>query len=129
MLMRISHLDHLVITVADSERTVRFYRDIMGMTIEVFGDNRLAIRFGDQKINVHVAGREFQPHALSPAPGSADLCFISPVPVEDIIAGLKRDGMTIELGPVQRTGALGAVTSVYIRDPDGNLIEIANQTP
>jgi catechol 2,3-dioxygenase-like lactoylglutathione lyase family enzyme len=129
MLMRISHLDHLVITVADSERTVQFYRDILGMNIETFGDNRLAIRFGDQKINVHAAGQEFQPHAASPTRGSADLCFISPVALEDIISGLKNHGVAVELGPVQRTGAIGAITSVYIRDPDGNLIEIANQNP
>ena len=129
MLMRISRLDHLVITVADSERTIQFYRDILGMKLETFGDNRQALHFGEQKINIHVAGREFRPHAAAPAPGSADLCFISPVALEDIIASLKNHGVAIELGPVQRAGAAGPIRSVYIRDPDGNLIEIANQNP
>ena len=129
MLMRISQLDHLVITVADSGRAVQFYQDVMGMKIETFDGDRLAIRFGDQKINIHVAGHEFQPHALVPAPGSADLCFITSVPVEEIVAGLGKQAVPIELGPVQRTGAVGALTSVYIRDPDGNLIEIANRNP
>ena len=124
----IDRLDHLVLTVADSDRTVRFYSDILGMQVEIFGDNRLALRFGDQKINIHTSGKEIKPHATTPLPGSADLCFISSVPIAKIIDHLQEQGVAIELGPVPRTGSLGPLVSVYIRDPDGNLVEIANQT-
>lgn len=125
--MLISRLDHIVITVTDRERTVRFYRDILGLAVETFGGDRLAVRVGEQKINIHVVGREIAPHAAAPAPGSADFCVISPVPVAEIIAELQKKGVAVELGPVPRAGSLGALTSVYLRDPDGNLIEIANQ--
>ena len=126
--MLINHLDHLVITVADSDRTVAFYRDVLGMDVEMFGNGRLAIRIGqNQKINIHVAGQEISPHAKAPTTGSADLCFIALMPITDIVEGLAKQEVPIELGPVMRTGALGALLSIYLRDPDNNLIEVANQ--
>jgi len=123
--MQISHLDHLVLTVENLEQTVDFYTRALGMRKEVFGGGRVALRFGAQQINLHVKGEELTPHAQSPAPGSADLCFIADCSVEDIIGSLDQKGGRIELGPVARTGAAGAMESVYIRDPDMNLIEIA----
>jgi len=118
-------LDHLVLTVADIERTVAFY-ERLGMRRETFGDGRLALRFGDQKLNLHAAGREFEPKAARPTPGSADLCFlVDDAAIEDTLAALAVAGIPVEEGPVRRSGATRALTSVYVRDPDGNLVELS----
>ena len=122
-------LDHLVLTVADVNATVRFYRDTLGMQVEEFvaayGSIRLALKFGRQKINLHCVGAEFQPNAYRAIQGSADLCFISDGPLDDWQTKLSSQNVLIEAGPVARTGAMGAIMSIYIRDPDGNLIEIS----
>lgn len=127
MRMRINAIDHLVLTVSNRERALAFYRDALGMDVETFGSGRLALRAGSRIINIHVAGAEIAPHAARPTPGSADVCFLTPLPVAEIVDGLKKQGVAVELGPVPRTGAAGALMSVHLRDPDGNLIEIANQ--
>ncbi len=127
----VQSLDHLVLTVTDPDRSCRFYADVLGMEVERFaatdGSTRLALRFGAQKINLHVAGQEFTPHAARPAPGAADLCFLSATRLDDWQVTLAERGIDILDGPVRRTGAAGPLMSVYIRDPDGNLIEISNQ--
>ena len=125
--MRIDRLDHLVLTVDDIDRTVRFYCDILGMQAIVFGGGRTGLTFGRSKINLHQVGHELQPNALHPRVGSADLCFITDDSLDSVQAELKRNGIPIVEGPVQRTGALGTLRSVYVRDPDGNLVEISNQ--
>jgi catechol 2,3-dioxygenase-like lactoylglutathione lyase family enzyme len=122
--MRIAILDHLVLTVADIEATVAFY-ERLGMQGETFGDGRRALRFGEQKFNLHKAGAEFEPHARRPVPGSADLCFLVDGPLDDVAKVLADAGVPIELGPVERLGAVGAIDSLYVRDPDGNLVEFA----
>ncbi|MCQ4275460.1 VOC family protein [Stutzerimonas degradans] len=124
--MQIDHLDHLVLTVADIETTVDFYTRVLGMQAVTFGEGRKALVFGQQKINLHQAGREFEPKAERPTPGSADLCFIVATPLEHVIAHLKAQQVAILEGPVQRTGATGPIRSVYVRDPDSNLIELSN---
>ena len=124
--MKIDRLDHLVLTVADIAATCRFYERVLGMKTANFGEGRTALHFGRAKINLHPAGHEFEPKALKPTPGSADLCLIAETPLAQVIAHVKACGVAIELGPVARTGATGAMTSIYIRDPDRNLIEIAN---
>jgi catechol 2,3-dioxygenase-like lactoylglutathione lyase family enzyme len=124
-MIRIHHLDHLVLTVASIERTCAFYVETLGLEVQTFADGRKALRFGEQKINLHQAGYEFEPKAKHPTPGSADLCFIAATPLADAIAHLERLCIVIEEGPVDRTGATGPIRSVYIRDPDDNLIEIA----
>lgn len=123
----IDHLDHLVLTTRDKEACVRFYTDVLGMQLEQFGAGRLAFRFGAQKINLHEAGKEFLPKAHAPTPGSLDLCFIAAIPLDDVIARLRQFGVPIEEGPVRRTGAEGPILSVYVRDPDQNLIEISER--
>lgn len=125
----IDHLDHLVLTTAHEQACIRFYVDAMGMALEIFGANRKAFRFGNQKINLHVKGHEFEPKAQVPTPGSLDLCFIASVPLEDVIARLKDKGVPILEGPVMRTGATARIRSVYVRDPDLNLIEISELAP
>jgi catechol 2,3-dioxygenase-like lactoylglutathione lyase family enzyme len=122
----LDRLDHLVLTVADLDRTIAFYRDVLGMRLETFGQGRKALRFGDQKINLHQAGHEFEPKALKPTRGSADLCFLAATPLEQVAAHVGGLGVAIEEGPVRRTGATGPILSIYVRDPDGNLVEIAN---
>jgi catechol 2,3-dioxygenase-like lactoylglutathione lyase family enzyme len=124
--VRISNLDHLVLTVADIGRSVEFYQRVLGMTPIVFGDGRSALRFGDSKINLHRAGQEIAPHAARPMPGSADLCLIAATPLAQVIEHLAAQHVAIIEGPITRTGARGELTSVYLRDPDGNLIEISN---
>lgn len=124
--MRILQLDHLVLTVRDIQASCDFYRSILGMEVVTFGDNRKALRFGEQKINLHQAGQEFEPKAASPTPGSADLCFLTETPLDDIILHLGNYGMKVLEGPILRSGATGSIISIYIRDPDDNLIEIAN---
>ena len=122
--MRILSLDHLVLTVADPDRTVAFYHGVLGMEEVVFGGGRRALSFGSQKINLHQAGAEFQPAADRPTTGSGDLCFLVES-LEDVIAALHEAGVEIEEGPVTRTGARSPLRSVYIRDPDGNLVELS----
>jgi len=121
----LSGLDHLVLTVRDLEATLRFYVDGLGMRPATFGDGRQALHFGRQKINLHLAGQEFEPKAARPAPGSADLCFLTDRPLGEIAERLASLGCPIIEGPVGRTGATGPITSIYARDPDGNLIEVA----
>ncbi|MEX2741419.1 VOC family protein [Rhizobium mongolense] len=125
-MIRISHLDHLVLTVADIEATSEFYRRTLGMSVETFAKGRKALKFGNQKINLHQAGREFDPKANQPVPGSADLCFIAETALADVIAHLQAADVAIEEGPVERAGATGTIRSIYFRDPDGNLIEVSN---
>ena len=125
-MIRIDRFDHIVLTVGSIERTCAFYGRVLGMTVETFGAGRTALHFANQKINLHPAGNELQPKARAALPGSADLCLIANTPLEEVIAHLKTTGVPIELGPVTRVGATGEIESVYIRDPDGNLIEIAN---
>ena len=123
--MRIEVLDHLVLTVADIDRTRDFYERTLGMEPVVFGEGRHALAFGAQKINLHEAGREFEPKAATPTPGSADLCFLTNVSVAEVVEHLEANGVEIVEGPVRRTGATGPITSVYFRDPDGNLLEVS----
>ena len=124
--MRIDRLDHLVLTVRDVDATASFYQRVLGMQVVTFGEARKALGFGRQKINLHQAGREFEPKAAPPTPGSADLCLIADVALDAVIAHLAACGVTIAEGPVTRTGATGPIISVYFRDPDGNLIEVSN---
>lgn len=125
--MKIESLDHLVLTVKDIDASVVFYQRVLGMDVVTFGGGRKALSYGTQKINLHQHGQEFEPKALQPTPGSADLCFLSATPLSQIISHLQRCTVPIIEGPVQRTGAKGPIMSVYIRDPDMNLIELANQ--
>lgn len=119
-------LDHLVLTVTDIERTVAFFTDVLGMTAITFdAGQRRALRFGAHKINLHVQGHEFEPKSALPTPGSADICLLTETPLADWQAHLDARGVAVIKGPVPRSGAIGAITSLYIRDPDGNLIEIA----
>jgi catechol 2,3-dioxygenase-like lactoylglutathione lyase family enzyme len=127
--VRIDRLDHLVLTVADVDATVTFYEQVLGMRAVTFGDGRRALAFGNSKINLHQAGHEFEPKAARPTPGSADVCLIAADPLDQVCADLAAHGVTIEEGPVARTGAGGPIRSVYLRDPDNNLIEISNYTP
>jgi catechol 2,3-dioxygenase-like lactoylglutathione lyase family enzyme len=126
MPITIDRIDHIVITAFDLERTIDFYARVMGMEPITFAGGRRALAFGRQKINLHQAGREFDPKALKPTPGSMDLCFITQTPLEEVMAQLKEHGVAIAEGPVPKTGALGPMSSVYFRDPDGNLIEVSN---
>ncbi|MEJ8851772.1 VOC family protein [Variovorax rhizosphaerae] len=121
----IDHLDHLVLTTTDEQACIAFYVDGLGMSLESFGEGRKAFRFGHQKINLHVKGKEFEPKAHLPVPGALDLCFIASVPLDEVIAALQHKGMVIIEGPVMRTGATSRIRSVYLRDPDLNLIEIS----
>jgi len=124
--VRIDSLDHLVLTVADVEATCVFYRRVLGIEVVTFAGGRKALAFGRQKINLHERGRELEPKAEHPTPGSGDLCFLTSVPLEDVVAHLASERVAIIEGPVRRTGATGPILSVYFRDPDGNLIEVSN---
>ena len=124
--MKISHLDHLVLTVADIETTCQFYQSALNFEVITFAENRKALLFGSQKINLHEAGKEFEPKALRPTVGSADLCFVAETPLDEVIAHLQNRNINIIEGPIQRTGATGKILSIYLRDPDQNLIEISN---
>ena len=126
--MKVDHLDHLVLTVADIETTLTFYETMMGMQRVSFGEGRFALTFGNQKINLHEVGHEFEPKAAHVQAGSADLCFILKTSVDEAIEDLQTQGVEIIAGPVERTGALGKIRSAYFRDPDGNLIEVSNYT-
>ena len=123
--MEIERLDHWVLTVRDVDATVAFYERVLGRQPITFGGGRRALAFGQQKINLHPAEAPLRPHARRPTPGSADVCLITRAPIEAVVAELENAGVAIEEGPVPRTGALGPITSVYFRDPDGNLIEIS----
>lgn len=127
---KLKSLDHLVLTVSDLSATVTFYSQVLGMRAERFhpadGSTRWALEFGRQKINLHQSGAEFEPKARTVTPGSADLCFLSDVPLEDWQAHLVEKGIEVEQGPIARTGATGPIRSLYVRDPDGNLLEISN---
>lgn len=124
--MKINRFDHVVLTVASIDATVDFYTRVLGMAAATFGAGRTGLRFGTSKINLHQAGREFEPKARHPTPGSMDLCFIVADAIEDVVAQLNAAGVAIEEGPVPRTGATGEMVSCYLRDPDGNLIELSN---
>lgn len=124
--MEISHLDHLVLTVKDLDVTVDFYQKVLGMELIKFGNGRLALSFGEQKINLHQSGSEFEPKAECVQIGSADLCFVSKTELAIAKLHIEKQGIKIIDGPVARTGALGKMVSIYIRDPDGNLIEVSN---
>ncbi|CAH6953618.1 biphenyl-2,3-diol 1,2-dioxygenase III-related protein [Vibrio chagasii] len=124
--MEISHLDHLVLTVKDIEITVNFYQSVLGMKPIQFGEGRWALSFGHQKINLHQQGKEFEPKAKHVQTGSADLCFITNTPIDEVFDHITGQGVIIEEGPVERTGAVDKITSIYLRDPDGNLIEVSN---
>ena len=124
--MHIDHLDHLVLTVTNIEATCVFYTQVMGMAVAEFGNGRKALTFGPQKINLHERGKEFEPKATWPTPGSGDLCFITYTPMNEVVAHLKAEHVDIVEGPALRTGAIGKILSVYFRDPDGNLIEVSN---
>ena len=121
----IDHIDHIVLTTRDRDGCIRFYTQVLGMKLESFGENRLALSFGSQKINLHEWGREFTPRAHVAAPGTLDLCFIASVSLEDVVARLKAFNVGIIEGPVMKTGAQGPIRSVYVRDPDLNLVEIS----
>jgi catechol 2,3-dioxygenase-like lactoylglutathione lyase family enzyme len=126
MAISVDRIDHLVLTVFDLDRTLDFYRRVLGMEPITFAGGRRGLAFGRQKLNLHQAGREFDPKALKPTPGSIDVCFITESRLEDVIAHLKSCGVVIAEGPVRKTGALGPMMSVYFRDPDGNLVEVSN---
>lgn len=125
--MKIDRIDHLVLTVRDIAAACDFYSRVLGMRVVTFGGNRKALQFGQQKINLHEHGKEFEPKALVPTPGSGDLCFITEVPLPQIVQHLRSCGVQVMEGPLRRTGSVGPLESVYIRDPDGNLIEISNE--
>ncbi|MCX8532233.1 VOC family protein [Chryseobacterium luquanense] len=124
--MKINNIDHLVLTVADIDKTIEFYTNILGFEVVTFGDNRKALTFGNQKINLHQKGKEFEPKAEYPTSGSADLCFIAKTEIHQVLEELKQKNIEIIEGIVDRTGALGKIKSVYFRDPDFNLIEVSN---
>lgn len=125
--MNVGSLDHLVLTVKDIDQTLAFYSRVLGMEVVTFGAGRKALRFGAQKINLHQQGCEFEPRAKNSLPGSADLCFITQHPLAEVIHHLAQSGVPLLAGPVKRTGAVGPILSIYFRDPDSNLIEVANQ--
>lgn len=124
--MRIDAIDHLVLTVRDLRAATDFYTRVLGMEAVTFGADRRALAFGSQKINLHEAGREFEPKAAAPTPGSADLCFVTTETPAAVLAHLKACGVQVVDGPVTRTGARGPIVSVYFRDPDGNLLEVSS---
>ena len=124
--MKLTGIDHIVLTVNDIAATIEFYESILGMKSEPFGEGRIALKFGQQKINLHQHQKEFEPKANQATPGSADLCFISDMPLAWALEQVKKFGIEVIDGPVNRTGANGPILSFYIRDPDQNLIEISN---
>jgi catechol 2,3-dioxygenase-like lactoylglutathione lyase family enzyme len=121
----IDRIDHLVLTVADLDQTVDFYVRVLGMQPVTFGAGRRALRFGPHKLNLHQAGHELAPKARRPTPGSVDVCLVTTTPLARLVAHLRACEVQVEQGPVARTGATGPITSVYFRDPDGNLIEVS----
>jgi catechol 2,3-dioxygenase-like lactoylglutathione lyase family enzyme len=125
--MKVQRIDHIVLTVADVDRTIAFYERVLGMTAVSFGEGRRGLAFGDQKLNLHQAGREFEPKAQRPTPGAIDLCLTTDVPLDQVAAHLRMESVVIEHGPVDKVGARSALRSLYFRDPDGNLIEVSNE--
>jgi catechol 2,3-dioxygenase-like lactoylglutathione lyase family enzyme len=121
-----TRLDHIVLTVRSVDATCDFYASAVGLEVRMFGDGRRALQIGQQKINLHEAGHEFEPKALRPTPGSGDLCLVTDEPLEHVITRLEQLGVAIEEGPGERSGAVGPLRSIYVRDPDGNLVEISN---
>lgn len=124
--MKVDSLDHLVLTVRDVDATVDFYGRVPGMDVLTFGEGRTALHFGAQRIHVHPVGSGIAPVAAEPTPGSADLCFLSATPMDSILGELRTSGIDVVEGPTERVGAAGALLSVYVRDPDGNLVELSN---
>lgn len=124
--MKVEQLDHLVLPVSDIESIAHFYTTHLGMEKRTFGEGRVALHFGDQKINLHPAGWDYEPKAKVSVAGTADLCFLVSEPVESLQADLIEGEIEVIEGPVERTGASGGLLSIYIRDPDGNLIELSN---
>lgn len=124
--MKIDAIDHIVLTGADIAKTAQFYKTILGMKIVIFANGRTALAFGKQKINLHQQGNEFEPKASMPTRGSADLCLITPTPLNTVVQHFIEHQILIEEGPIKRTGACGDINSIYIRDPDQNLLEISN---
>ncbi len=122
-------IDHVVLTVNDIDATCAFYKTVLGMEEITFGQGRKALRFGAQKINLHQTGKEFEPKALRPMPGAIDVCFVTSTPLEEVLRHLAEHQVKIEQGPVERDGATAKLRSVYIREPDGNLLEISNELP
>jgi catechol 2,3-dioxygenase-like lactoylglutathione lyase family enzyme len=127
--MKINRIDHIVLTVRDIEATCAFYSRVLGMSVTTFGAGRKALMFGGQKINLHQAGREFEPKAHTPTPGSADFCLIAAIGLPEVIAHLANCNVAIIEGPVSKTGARGPIRSVYFRDPDLNLVEVSTYEP
>ena len=127
--MHIDGIDHFVLTVASIDEACAFYQRVLGMTVVSFGEGRKAIAFGSQKINLHLAGSEFVPHAHRPVPGSADFCLFTSLPLDECIAHVRAQGVDILLGPVDRNGATTRLRSFYFRDPDQNLVEVSNRVP
>jgi len=123
----IDHLDHIVLTTARTEQCIDFYTRVLGMKLERFGEGRMALKFGNQKINLHEKGKEFEPKASIALPGALDICFIAAVPLEEVIARLATARVPIIEGPALKTGASYRIRSVYVRDPDGNLVEISER--
>lgn len=123
---KISHMDHLVLTVQSIPETLQFYTKLLGMEEISFGSGRKALTFGNQKFNLHQKGKEFEPKAREPMPGAIDLCLITSTPIAEVQKHVESCGVVVEEGPVNRTGAMGPILSIYFRDPDGNLIEVSN---
>ena len=126
MAIAIDRIDHIVLTVFDPERTIAFYQRVLGFEPVTFAGGRRGLAFGRQKFNLHQAGREFEPKALKPAPGTMDFCLITETPLAEVMETLRSQGVAIIDGPVDKTGAMGPIKSVYFRDPDGNLVEVSN---
>lgn len=123
-ILKITSIDHIVLTVKDINKSLYFYETILGLKKEIFNQNRIALTFGNQKLNLHEYKHEIKPHSLIPTPGSIDLCFLTESTINESIKHIQSKGINILEGPVQRTGANGPITSFYINDPDGNLVEI-----
>lgn len=123
--MELDRIDHIVLTVKSLEATCEFYSRVLGMGVVTFGDNRKALTFGAQKINLHEVGNLFSPRAADPRSGAGDFCLIAKTPMNEIVEHLRAENVAIEIGPDTRTGALGPITSVYFRDPDENLVEVS----
>jgi catechol 2,3-dioxygenase-like lactoylglutathione lyase family enzyme len=125
-MLKIDRIDHVVLTVFDIERTLDFYQRVLGMEPVTFAGGRRGLAFGRQKLNLHQAGHEFEPKALRPAPGTMDFCLVTETPLAEVMETLESHGVVIIAGPVDKTGAMGPIKSVYFRDPDGNLVEVSN---
>jgi catechol 2,3-dioxygenase-like lactoylglutathione lyase family enzyme len=121
-----TRLDHIVLTVRSIQATCDFYERAVGVEVRTFGEGRRALQIGEQKINLHEAGHEFEPRAQHPTPGSGDFCLMTDERLEDVVSRIEQLGIAIEEGPAERTGAVGPLRSIYVRDPDGNLVEISN---